>query len=216
MFEPRPFPAIFSDRPEAGRKLAEALAPYRGQDVVVYALPRGGVIVAAEVARFLAAPLDLVITRKIGHPLSPEYAIAAVGEDGNVFSNQEETESVDKQWFAAEVLAQQQEARRRHKLYMGERKPESAAHKTAIIVDDGLATGLSMFAAVEDIRQRGPRRVVVAIPVAPPETIRKLRLVVDDVVVLYAPQDFRSIGSHYSSFDQVTDAEVVQALQGGL
>jgi len=204
---------IFLDRSDAGRKLAEALAPYQEQDVVVYGVPRGGVIVAAGIARFLGAPLDLVITRKIGHPISPEYAIAAVGEDGNAFTNPVELEAVDKQLFEQQVLTEQREACRRRELYTRGRSPANAAGKAAIIVDDGLATGLTMFAAVEDVRRKGPRRVVVAVPVAPSETIRRLRLVADEVVVLYAPQYFGSIGSFYSHFDQVTDTEVMKELR---
>ena len=204
---------MFANRSEAGRKLARALGGYRGQDTVVYAVPRGGVIVGEEVARLIGAPLDLVIARKIGHPFSPEYAIAAVGEDGSAFTNPVEMESVDKEWFEQEVLIQREEARRRRQLYMRDRSPVNATNKIAIIVDDGLATGLTMFAAIEEVRRRGPRRVVVAVPVAPPETVRKLRLVADEVVVLHAPHDFRSIGSFYSGFDQVTDSEVTAALR---
>lgn len=203
---------IFANRHDAGQKLAHALGAYHGNDAVVYAVPRGGVIVGAEIARLLGAPLDLVITRKIGHPVSSEYAIAAVGEDGNAFTNPTEMESVDKEWFDQQVRIQQKEARRRRQLYMRDRSPVNVADKIAIVVDDGLATGLTMFAAIEDVRRRGPRRVVVAVPVAPPETVRKLRLVADEVVVLYSSNDFGSIGSFYSSFDQVTDAEVIEAL----
>ena len=193
--------------------MVQVLAPYRKQDVVVYAVPRGGVIVAAEIARFLRVRLDVVIARKIGHPLSPEYAIAAVGKDGNAFTNPVEMESVGREWFRQQLLIQQQEARRRHQVYTQGRKAVSAAGKTALIVDDGLATGLTMFAAIEDVRQRDARRVAVAVPVAPAEIIRRLRLVADEVVVLYSPRDFHSIGSYYSHFDQVTDAEVIEALE---
>ena len=207
------FPGVFADRRDAGRKLAQALSSYQGQGAVVYAVPRGGVIVAAEVARSLGAPLDLVIARKVGHPLSPEYAIAAVGEDGIAFTNPQEMESIDKEWFEQQVLVQKEEARRRRKIYMQGRASVDVKNKTGVIVDDGLATGLTMFAAIEDVRQRGPRRVVVAVPVAPPETLRRLRLVADEVVVLCTPQDFRSIGSFYSEFPQVSDAEVVEALK---
>jgi putative phosphoribosyl transferase len=204
--------SIFVNRRDAGVKLAQALSKYRGQQSVIYAVPRGGVIVAAEVARFLGAPLDLVITRKVGHPLSPEYAIAAVGEDGVAFTNPEELQSIDKKWFDEQVIAQQAEAHRRRQVYMQDRGPVDVKNKTAIIIDDGLATGLTMFAAIEDVRRRGPSRVVVAVPVAPPETVRRLRLVADEVVVLYSSQDFGSIGSFYSDFDQVTDAGVMEAL----
>jgi predicted phosphoribosyltransferase len=204
---------IFTDRRDAGRKLAQALINYRGQDAVVYAIPRGGVLVAAEVARTLGVPLDLVITRKVGHPFFPEYAIAAVGEDGVAFTNPVEVATVDKAWFQQEVGAQQLEARRRRQAYMRDRPGAIATNKTAIVIDDGLATGLTMFAAIEDVRRRGPRRVVVAVPVAPPETVRRLRLVADEVVVLYSPHEFGAIGSFYSDFDQVSDKEVAEALK---
>jgi putative phosphoribosyl transferase len=202
----------FVDRRDAGRKLANALRSYRGHDAVVYAVPRGGVIVAAEVARSLTAPLDLVITRKVGHPFFPEYAVAAVGEDGIAFTNPEELQSIDRQWFNTQVLAQQTEARRRRQVYTQSRVPVDVKNKIAIIVDDGLATGLTMFAAIEDVRRRGPRKVIIAVPVAPSETVRRLRLVADEVVVLLSVPDFGSIGSFYSNFPQVDDAEVMTAL----
>jgi putative phosphoribosyl transferase len=204
---------IFVDRRCAGQKLAHVLNSYRGHDVVVYAIPRGGIIVAAEVARSIGAPLDLVITRKIGHPLSEEYAIAAVGEDGVAFTNPEELQSINREWFNQQVLAQQSEACRRRRRYMQDRRPVNVKDKTAIIIDDGLATGLTMFAAIEDVRRRGPRKVVVAVPVAPLETVRRLRLVADEVVVVYSAQDFGSISSFYSDFAQVSDAEVMEALK---
>jgi len=206
---------IFVDRRYAGHQLAEALNSYRGHDVVVYAIPRGGIIVAAEVAQSIGAPLDLVITRKIGHPLSEEYAIAAVGEDGVAFTNPEELQSINREWFNQQVLAQQAEACRRRRCYMHDRGPVNAKNRTAIIIDDGLATGLTMFAAIEDVRRRGPKKVVVAVPVAPFETVRRLRLVADEVVVLYSAQDFGSISSFYSDFAQVSDSEVMQALEHG-
>jgi predicted phosphoribosyltransferase len=171
------------------------------------------VIVAAEVARSIGAPLDLVITRKVGHPLSEEYAIAAVGEDGVAFTNPEELQSIDRHWFNEQVAAQQAEARRRRQVYRQDRGPVDVRNKTAILVDDGLATGLTMFAALEDVRRRGPRKVIVAVPVAPMETVRRLRLVADEVVVVYSTQDFGAIGSFYSNFDQVDDAEVIAALR---
>jgi predicted phosphoribosyltransferase len=203
---------IFEDRTDAGRQLAKALISYRGRDPVVYALPRGGVVVGAEIARCLDATLDLVITRKIGHPMSPEYAIAAVGEDGDTVTNPTEIASVDRRWFEQEVSIQQREAQRRRRLYMRDRKPVPARDKVAIIVDDGVATGLTMFAAIQDVRRRGPRRIVVAVPVAPPDTVRKIKLLADEVAVLYSPEEFRAIGSFYARFDQVSDSEVIEIL----
>ena len=204
---------ILKDRVDAGRKLAQALAAYKGQDVVVYALPRGGVVLGAEIARALDAPLDLIVVRKVGHPLSPEYAIAAVAEDGHAAMNQVEVNSIDTKWFDESVRIEQQEVRRRRELYTRGRTAIPATDKVAIIVDDGVATGLTMFAAVQEVRHSRPRKVVVAVPVAPPQTVRKLKEVVDDVVTLCVTENFLSIGSFYLRFDQVTDEEVIELMK---
>jgi putative phosphoribosyl transferase len=204
---------IFNDRIDAGRQLAQALASYKGQDVVVYALPRGGVVIAAEIARELDAPMDLIIVRKVGHPHSPEYAIAAVAEDGHTIMNRGEVESIGKDTFEQIVRVEQHEARRRRELYTRGRSVVPATDKVAIIVDDGLATGLTMFAAVEEVRHFRPKKIVVAVPVAPPDTVRELRQVVDDVRVLYLPSHFGAIGYFYSDFRQVSDDEVIELLK---
>jgi adenine/guanine phosphoribosyltransferase-like PRPP-binding protein len=146
----------FEDRTHAGRLLADALRDHAAQDVVVLALPRGGVVVGVEVARALSAPLDLVIPRKVGHPDFPEYAIAAVAEAGDVVANEQETARVDRGWFERAVAAEQAEAARRRASYLGGRPAVELTGKTAIIVDDGIATGLTMQAAVRDARR--PRR----------------------------------------------------------
>ncbi len=203
---------IFKDRVDAGRRLAEALLSYRGQDAVVYALPRGGVVLGAEIAKVLNAPLDLVIVRKVGHPYSPEYAIAAVAEDGHLTVNRAEVDTVDKQWFNESVRIEQQEAQRRRKLYAGGLPPVAATDKVAIIVDDGLATGLTMFAAIEEVRHFRPARIVVAVPVAPPQTVQQLKTKVDDVVALHVTPDFGAIGYFYARFDQVSDEEVIRLM----
>jgi putative phosphoribosyl transferase len=204
---------IFKDRIDAGRQLAGALTHYKGLNAVVYALPRGGVVIGAEIAQALDVPLDLIVVRKVGHPFSPEYAIAAVAEDGHMVTNRAEVESIDKRWFNESIRAEQQEARRRRQLYTRGRLPISAVGKIAIIADDGLATGLTMFAAIQEVRHSSPLKVVVAVPVAPPQTIEKLQTVADDVVALYVTQDFGTIGSFYLQFDQVTDAEVMELMQ---
>jgi predicted phosphoribosyltransferase len=206
-------PLIFKDRTDAGRKLADALSAYKSDNVVVYALPRRGVVLGTEIARSLNAPLDLIIVRKIGHPYSPEYAIAAVAEDGHTVMNRLEVDSVDKRWFNEAVRTQQQEARRRRELYTQGRPPIAATDKTAILVDDGLATGLTMFAAVQEVQHFHPRKTVVAVPVAPPQTVEELRQVADDVVALYVTPDFGAIGAFYYSFGQVSDEEVIELMK---
>ncbi|MBI4657329.1 MAG: phosphoribosyl transferase [Verrucomicrobia bacterium] len=204
---------IFKDRADAGRKLAQALVSYKGQDAIVYALPRGGVVLGAEIARVLDAPLDLIVVRKVGHPHSPEYAIAAVAEDGHAVVNRLEVNSIDKKWFDERVRVEQQEARRRRELYTRGRDPIPAKDKVAIIVDDGLATGLTMFAAIQEIRHFLPKKVVVAVPVAPPRTVQELKRIVDDVIALYVTDDFGAIGSFYLHFAQVSDEEVIDLLK---
>jgi putative phosphoribosyl transferase len=203
---------IFEDRVDAGRRLAQALISYKGQDAVVYALPRGGVVVGTEIGRALDAPLDLIIVRKIGHPFSPEYAIAAVAEDGHIVTNRSEVETIDKRWFEESVRIEQQEARRRRELYTSGRASIPATGKIAIIVDDGLATGLTMFAAVQEIRHSYPKKVIVAVPVAPPQTVQRLKEVVDDVLALYVLPEFRAIGTFYQQFDQTSDGEVIELM----
>jgi putative phosphoribosyl transferase len=204
---------VFKDRVDAGRKLADALLQYKGGNTVVYALPRGGVVLGAEIARSLNAPLDLMIVRKVGHPNSPEYAIAAVAEDGHTVMNRFEVDSIDKAWFDEAVRTEQQEARRRRELYTRDRPPIPATGKTAILVDDGLATGLTMFAAVQEVQHSQPHKIVVAVPVAPPHAVQELRQVADEVVALYITPDFGAIGSFYFRFGQVSDEEVIELMK---
>jgi predicted phosphoribosyltransferase len=205
---------MFRDRTDAGKKLGEALIGYRGQPVVVYALPRGGVVLGVEVARALEAPLDLIVVRKIGHPVQPEYAIGAIAEDGYVVSNPDEVTALDQTWFRRTTASELKEAQRRRRLFLQGRGPVSVKEKTAIIVDDGLATGLTMLAAIHEIRQRGPKRVIVAVPVAAAGTVRKLRPEVDDLIALYIPEGwFGAIGAFYQYFDQVSDEEVVRLMK---
>jgi predicted phosphoribosyltransferase len=201
---------VFKDRADAGKRLAQALLAYRGQDTAIYALPRGGVVLGAEIARELNAPLDLIVVRKIGHPFSPEYAIAAIAEDGHLAMNPRAVDSIDRQWFDEKSQMERQEARRRRELYTRGRAPISATDKTAIIVDDGLATGLTMFAAVQEVRHARPQKVVVAVPVAPPDAVEQLKEMVDDVVALYVTPSLGAIGAFYLRFDQVTDDEVIE------
>jgi predicted phosphoribosyltransferase len=204
----------FKDRTDAGRKLANALKKFQGQDGVVYALPRGGVVLGVEVARALDMPLDLLIPRKVGHPLQPEYAICAVVEHGEIVCNQAEVERIDPQWLRREVETERQEARRRRELYLSGRKAPPVSGKIAIIVDDGIATGLTMEVAIRDARQRHPAQLVVAVPVAPPDTVARLASEVDEFVVLdHSPYYLGAVGAYYDYFNQVSDEEVIALMQ---
>lgn len=207
------FSMHFKDRQHAGQQLASALKKYKGRDVVVYALPRGGVIVGIEVAKELNAPFDLLIPRKIGHPYDPEYAIAAVSESGEVVKKDEELRHIDKQWFENEVARELGEIKRRRQLYLGGRKPLDPEGKTAIIVDDGLATGLTMKAAILQLRKQKTKTVIVAVPVAPADTAREIGKLLDELVVLHVPAGFASVGSYYQDFPQVSDEEVISAIK---
>lgn len=204
----------FRDRTEAGQLLAEALKTYQGKDGIIYPLPRGGIVLGVEIARILHMPLDMIIPRKIGHPYNPEYAICAVTEHGEPVCNERELARVDQEWFQRQVKNERQEARRRRELYLGEKKALDVSGKTAVLVDDGIATGLTMRAAIQDVRQRKPAHIVVAIPVSPAETAERLRKEVDEVVALDIPEYYLgAVGAYYDDFTQVTDEEVVSLLQ---
>lgn len=204
---------IFKDRIQAGELLAEKLSQYQHQPVVVYALPRGGVVLGRIIADRLEAPFDLLIPRKIGHPSNPEYAIASVTETGDVIKNETEVASVDAEWFHREVEAERKEAKRRREHYLAGRPSADVANKVAIIVDDGIATGLTMKAVISELKQREPRSILVAVPVAPRDTIQELEKLVDRVIVLEKPLLFMgAIGAYYDSFEQLSDEEVMRLL----
>jgi predicted phosphoribosyltransferase len=204
----------FRNRSEAGKKLAQALEKYRDQPGIIYPLPRGGVVLGVEIALALEMPLDLIIPRKIGHPYNPEYAIGAVTENGEMVCNQWEVSRVDPQWLKRQVEKERQEARRRRERYLGDREPLSVEGKIAILVDDGIATGLTMQAAIRDIKQRHPTHIVVAIPVAPKDTADILNQQVDEVIGLEITDYYRgSVGAYYTDFPQLTDEEVINLLQ---
>lgn len=204
----------FKDRSEAGKQLALALEKYRDQPAVVYGLPRGGVVLAVEIARELRLPLDLIIPRKIGHPYNPEYAIGAVSEDGEPVYNDWEIARVDRRWLENQVNSERQEARRRREQYLQGREPLAVTGKTAILVDDGIATGLTMLAAIRDIKKRRPSRVVVAIPVAPEDTVERLLQEADEVVGVDITSHYLgAVGAYYDYFPQVSDAEVIRLMQ---
>ena len=207
---------IFSDRADAGRQLAARLAGVLLSDPVVMALPRGGVPVAFEVARALNAPLDIVLVRKIGVPGYPELALAAVvdGERADLVLNDDIVAATGLGPEAISDLAAEQldEIERRRRAYLSGRPPVAAAGRSVIVVDDGVATGASMRAALTAIRRREPKEIILAVPVAPSETIAALRPLVDHLVCLAMPDPFGSIGAFYTDFHQLSDAEVTGLL----
>lgn len=203
----------FLNRQKAGEQLGQTLQRYRNSNVIVYALPRGGAVVGAGVARALHAPLDLLITRKIGHPYNPEYAIAAVAETGEMVANEQEVSHIDRHWLRQESAKEMDEAKRRRQVYLHGRQMLNPADKICIVVDDGLATGLTMKAALLELRSRQPKLIVVAVPVAPAETIKEIENLADEIVTLYVPAGaFMAISNYYVNFPQTTDREVIKIL----
>jgi putative phosphoribosyl transferase len=208
---------VFSDRTEAGRRLAERLEHLKDQQLVVLALPRGGVPVAYEVAKALEAPLDLVLVRKIGAPFQPELAIGAVvdGERPELVLNRDVVDEyrISESYVESERRRQLDEIERRRELYLAGRPRAPIRDRTAIVIDDGIATGATMEAALLATRRAAPERLMLAVPVAPPDTIERLRSEIDEVVCLTVPAFLGAIGSFYRDFRQLDDAEVIELLQ---
>jgi len=206
----------FKDRTEAGRKLALALRKFKGRGVVVLALPRGGVPVAAEVAAALHAPLDLILVRKIGVPMQPELAMGAVvdGADPHVVRNDDVIglTGISEREFVEIRDRELLEIERRRQEYLGNRARAEVAGRVAIVIDDGIATGATMRAALQAVRSRGPKRLVLAVPVAPTSTLRELRKETDEIVCLEDYELFGAIGFYYRDFRQVDDQEVTDIL----
>ena len=207
--------ALFIDRTDAGRELATFLEKYAGRDdVVVLGLPRGGVPVAYEVASALRAPLDVFMVRKLGVPGHEELAMGAIGSGGVRVLNRQVLEQLGLGEEDVERVAQRErrELERRERAYRGGRPPLDVAGKTAILIDDGLATGASMRAAVEALRAEGPAQIVVAVPTAARETCASFEPHVDEVVCAVTPQPFYAVGASYAEFSQTTDEEVTALL----
>ncbi len=205
---------LFADRRDAGRRLAPALQRFGEQRPVVIALPRGGVPVAHEIARSLSAPLDILLVRKIGAPNQPEYGIGAIAEGGLSVIRGEEVEltGVGEEELSSLVAAETAELERRRRLYRGDRAPLAVDGRTVILVDDGIATGGTAVVAAIALRARGAARVVLAVPVGPPGTERRLAGEFDEVVCLQQPEGFLGVGQFYVDFTQVDDAEVEELL----
>jgi predicted phosphoribosyltransferase len=209
-------PQLFRDRSEAGRQLAARLAQYAGRpDVLVLALPRGGVPVGYEVVRALHVPMDVFIVRKLGVPGYEELAMGAVATGGVRVLNHQVVQGLGIPDYVIDAVAEweQQELKRRERLYRGQRPPPDVRGKTVILVDDGLATGSTMLAAARALRQLGPARIVVAVPVASRDTCELLKSEVDEVVCAVTPEPFYAVGLWYRDFSQTTDEEVRELLE---
>ena len=204
---------MFANRQDAGQQLAEALESLQLESPVVLALPRGGVVVAAEVAKNLNAPLDLAIARKIGHPSNPEAAVGAVSEDGQVYIDERVRNLVDPDWLENDASKKVAEAKAQRLTYTGRSEPPSLKGAAAILIDDGIATGSTRFAALMSAKARGASKVVVAVPVGPPSTLEKLKSFADEVVAVDAPEFLYAVGAHYADFRQVSDREVIDLLK---
>ena len=206
---------LFKDRTEAGKLLAKKLNEYQNKDAIVYGLPRGGVVIAVEIARYLHVPLDLIITRKIGHPFDPEYAIGALTLSGDIVGNRE-LSSVDPEWLVNTMKKEQHEIQRRKERYLQKEKPQSLKGKIAILVDDGVATGFTLLAGITELRHKKPSRLIVAVPVIPQSVAKIVAEKTDKLIALATPKDndfLQSVGAYYATFTQVEDDEVVTILK---
>ncbi|MBM3127319.1 MAG: phosphoribosyltransferase [Chloroflexi bacterium] len=207
---------LFHDRTDAGKQLAARLAFLKNQpDVIVLGIPRGGIVVAAEIARALNAPLDVFLAHKLGAPFNPELAIGAITSTGEVLLDESlviELRLSQKE-IAREIEHQRKEIARRLAIFRGKRAPLDLKNKTVVIADDGIATGSTMLAALRALRQAQPARLILAIPVGPPETIQRLARESDQVVVLDTPEPFWAVGRFYAQFDQTSDEEVIALLR---
>jgi len=213
-------PLMFNNRVDAGRRLANRLKLLHLQSPIVYALPRGGVPVAAEVAAALDAPLDLVLVRKIGAPYQPELALGAVvdGAEAETVLNQDVVAATgaSEAYIAAARDRELAEIERRRHLYLAGRPRPDPRGRVAVVVDDGLATGATARAALHALRRRGPSRLILAVPVAPPDTVDALRAEADEVICLHEAEIFSGIGAFYRDFHQLGDAEVISLLDAAM
>jgi putative phosphoribosyl transferase len=207
---------MFANRESAGRELRDRLMPLRQEKPVVLALPRGGVPVGSVIAEGLDAPLDVVLVRKIGVPWQPELALGAVvdGADPQVFINRALAAelAVEESYISGETAHQLAEIERRRKVYFGERAPVALAGRVVILVDDGIATGSTMRTAARAVRRAGAAKIVIAVPVAPEDTVAELQAEADEIVCLDMPHPFLAVGAHYAEFAQLSDEDVIAIL----
>ncbi len=205
----------FQDRKDAGRQLAKKLVSYKGQsDTLILGLPRGGVVTAAEVAKELHLPLDIVCARKVGAPHNPELAVGAVTETGEGFFNQDVMDylGVSLLYLQKTIEQEKKEAQRRLNLYRQNRPPLNLGGKTVILIDDGMATGATMKAAIKSVKASGAEKIVVAVPVSATETFEEVKEQVDEAIAMDTPMPFYAVGEFYRDFSQTTDQEVIELL----
>ena len=206
---------MYQNRWESGERLAEQLAVHHLESVCVLGIPRGGIVTAAPIARRFKTKLEVLVTRKIGHPSNPEFAIGAVMPDGQVVLDQTtiRLSHVSREYLEETIAAQYTELKRRLLRYTGHTAPPEVTGKTAILVDDGIATGYTMKAAIQWLKTLKPSKIIVAVPVAPPETIEELHGLVDMVICPLQPESFLAVGVHYAEFPQTSDEEAIALLQ---
>lgn len=206
---------MYRDRIDAGQRLARLLEKYREGNPLVLALPRGGAVVGSCVAQALDCPLDVIVARKLGAPQQPEFGFGAVAPDGVCVIDQEAVRMLGLADEQVEeiVAAETAEMQRRAAAYRGDQPPLDIAGRTAILVDDGLATGVTARAAIAALRRAGPRQLVLAVPVAPPDTAAAIRPLVDDLICPLTPAGFRAVGQWYENFEQTSDYEVIELLR---
>ncbi len=207
---------MFKDRQDAGQKLAKELKGFKSQkNTIILALPRGGVVTAFKIAQNLNLPLDLVVPRKIGAPFNEEFAIGAITETGQGIFDQTsiETYKISHEYLEKKIAEEKKEAERRLKTYRPDQLPLNLKNKTVIIVDDGIATGLTMRAAIKSVKEKKAKKIIVAVPVTARDSLKIIQKEADEVIYLDAPLFFGAVGAFYEDFGQTTDAEVVDLME---
>lgn len=207
---------MFKNRNEAGKLLAKKLAAYaKKKDVIVIGLPRGGVVLSYEIARALDVLMDVVVAKKLAMPGNPEAAIGAVTADGKLFLDRDAIDSlkIEQDYIDNEIAQKKEEAERRQTLYRADRSQLTLKNKIVILVDDGVATGSTMRAAIESVNAQEPKELVLAIPVAPPEFVKTIAPTVDKIICLKTPEQFVAVGAFYKHFEQIEDDEVMRMLE---
>jgi predicted phosphoribosyltransferase len=205
----------FKNRKEAGEKLGNLIAKkyYGEKNIIVLAIPRGGVVIGYEIAKKINSELDIIIPRKIGAPQNPEFALGAIGFDGKFFLNPEIDETtLNRDYLEKEIKKQREEIERKLKIYRGEKPLPEIQNKIVILTDDGIATGSTMLAAVNSLKGK-PKKIVICIPVLPIEVYKRFQKIVDDIVCLFTPEIFFAVGQFYEDFSQTTDEEVIKLLK---